>query len=127
MADSGDTQLAAFIDRIRALGIMPEAVAAAAAPSVQAAVRATAASGTDPYGKPWAPKRDGSRALVNAPGSITADAQGPVIVVKTTGPYAIHNNLSGDSRRQVIPDAERGIPSGVAAAIHRAATEVWNR
>jgi hypothetical protein len=52
----GTASLDAMIAGLRKLPALAEQAAAEAAPLVQAAVRATAAAGTDPYGKVVAPE-----------------------------------------------------------------------
>lgn len=120
-------QLDAFIAGIRDLENMAEDVAKEAAPDVQMSARATAAAGTDPYGEKWPEKKDGGRPMVNAGEHVTAEAAGPTIAIKLTGPDVFHHFATREPRRQVIPDAEGGIPAGVAKAITDAATRVFER
>lgn len=122
-----DAQLAAFIERVKRLEDFNAAVAREAAARVEKIAKASAAAGTDPYGKPWPTKKDGTRALANAAGSVTARAIGPVIQIVVRGAYAIHHNLKGKSRRPVIPEAERGVPPAIALEIAEAARAVWAR
>jgi len=125
-AMSGFAELDEMTDAVRRLGTLPDDVARRSVTYVDAAVKATAAAGTDPNGKPWAPRKDGGRALVNAAAAISTKALGPVVQVTLTGPEVIHH--FGDSRvprRQIIPDGAAGIPKGVGDALDRAAADAF--
>jgi hypothetical protein len=116
-----------FIARVKSLGTVAADVAREAAPEVEKAARATAAAGTDPYGKPWPAKKDGGRPMVNAAAHVTAEAAGPTIAIKLTGPDVFHHFAQREPRRQVIPDGEGGMPAPVAKAISKAAASVFAR
>ena len=92
-----------------------------AAPAIAAAVQKTAAAGTSPSGKPWAPKKGGGRAMVGAAQHVTATATGNVVRVQLEGPDVFHHFAKGrEPRRQVIPDPGE-MPAPVAAAVKEAA------
>lgn len=115
----GDAALQDMIARFGALQDFAVDAAAEAAPLVEAAARATAAAGTDPEGRPWAPrKKDGGRALEHAADHVTATANGPRVDIVLSGPEAIHQQGVGKTTpaRRVIPDGSAGIPSAIAEA-----------
>jgi hypothetical protein len=122
----GMASLDAMIAGLRKLPAIAEQAAAEAAPLVQAAVRATAAAGTDPYGRAWPAKKDGSRAMPDAASAVTATAHGSVVQLKVTGGYAVQNRLSGDARRQVLPDAGR-LPPAILAALQEGAGRAFRK
>lgn len=120
-------KLDAYIERVKQLEDFQAQIAKEAAPRVERIARATAAAGTDPYGKAWAPKKDGGRALANADGAVAARAIGTVVQISVRGAYAINNDLKGTSKRQIIPDADRGVPPAIGAELAAAARAVWAR
>lgn len=124
------TAAAALLDEMiatfRALEKLPEDVAKAAAPGVEAAVKQTTAAGQAPDGTPWLPKKDGGRALVNAAAAVTGKAVGSVIVVAVRGVEAFHHYGAGVPRRQIIPDPGT-LPPRVAEAVRAAADRVFAR
>ena len=124
---SGDAALAAFVTRLRDLRSLATAAANDAAPLVENAIRETAAAGTDPDGRPWPPKRDGSRALPNAAAAISAVAKGTAVVVVLTGAYVYHQFSKGKDRRRVIPDGGSGLPPRVASVLRAAAERAFAR
>ena len=118
---SGIAQLDAMIARLKALAgpDMPARVAKEAAPLVEAAIKGTAAAGTDPLGRPWQPKKDGGRPLVNAAAHIKTRAVGNLVATTLSGPDVFHHLGSGHSpRRQILPDG-----ASVPPAVEEAATE----
>jgi hypothetical protein len=122
----GDLALSKIVDRLRALGGLPEAVARRAVPGIQVAARATAAAGTTPEGQAWPAKKDGGRPLVHAADHVTARAVGAVVQIELTGvPENVHNAGSAKGtkypKRQIIPGKGDRIPPSVAAALHAAA------
>lgn len=127
MGDGLD-ELDRMIEGLRRLKGMPEKVAARAAAPVQAALRATTAAGTAPDGTPWpARKKDGGRALANAAEATTVTAHGRALVMRVTGPEAIHHKGTGTGRiprRPQLPDGD--VPPRIVAAIKGAAAEVWD-
>jgi hypothetical protein len=121
----GDAALAAMIARVQAFGKDATRDAAReAAPLVEAELKRTAAAGTDPYGEPLAPKRDGSRALPNAAENVSAVAAGPTIKLRITGAYAIHFFKKVDQRR-LVPSKDRPMPKAVVEAITEGARRAF--
>lgn len=106
-----------MIATCRALRAVPTLAAKEAAPLIEAALKKTAAAGTDPNGKAWAPKKDGSRAMVNAAEHITATAAGTVVRVLLKGPDVFHNYGAGGPRRQILPDQESDTPPAIVDAV----------
>jgi len=103
-----------------------ELVATKAAPKVDAAIKATARSGTTPEGTTWKPKKDGGRPLVNAAAAISTKGLGNLVVTTLTAPTSFHHKgLGGKPTRQVIPDSGT-VPDGVKKAVLSAATEVFS-
>jgi hypothetical protein len=116
-----------MISSLRKLGKAPADVAKEAAPLVEKALRATAAAGTDPEGRAWAPrKRGGGRVLVNAAAAISTKAIGPLVVTTLEGVEVFHQHSKSHQRR-IIPDGGAGTPESVAAAIDEAASRVFAR
>ncbi len=124
----GNADLDGFIARLRAFGATAlDAVAKEAAPLVQRAAQATAAAGTDPYGAPWRPRKDGSRAIPEAASAVDAVARGPVVVVRVRRGAAIQNYLSEERRRQVIPDPAKPLPEGILVALREGAMRAFEK
>ncbi len=124
---SADDELAAFASKLRSLkGLAPQA-AKEAAPLVEAAIKKTAAAGTDINGTPWPVKRDGARALPNAAGAISAVANGAAVIVTLIGNYVFHNSAKGPDRRRILPDSGAGIPPAIAAVLQRATEQTFRR
>lgn len=124
---SGADQLTALAVKLRGLkGLAPEA-AKIAAPLVEEVVKTTAAEGTDIEGKAWPAKRDGTRALPNAAGAISAVANGAAVIVRLVGAYVFHNNAKGADRRRILPDSGAGIPPKIAAALEKATKQAFER
>lgn len=124
----GDAALSAFIDRVRRLGKLPAEAAKLAAPLVLEEAKKTAAAGTTPDGQPWAPKKDGGRALVHAADALSVETLGSVVVLTLTGPEAIHNRGTNKyPKRQILPAGGAGIPANVVRALRRAAGEAFAR
>lgn len=125
---SGDVALDAFIDHLRSLKKLPEDVVREAAAEVLKAARATAKAGTTPDGQPWAAKKDGSRALVNAADHLSVRIAGRTISLVLTGVDVIHNFGTGWlKKRQILPDGGAGMPKNVASAIRATAGRVFSR
>lgn len=126
---TGLSELDDIIARLKSLGTLTEEIATEAAPLVEAAVRQTAAAGTDPEGHAWAPKKDGTRALVGVEDKITASASGKIIQVVLVGGAVFWNSAKGKTRpqRRVLPDGGAGMPKNVGAALTQAAQRVYVR
>lgn len=118
--------LDAIIAKMRGLAGVGEEAARIAAPLVEAEVKATAAAGTTPDGKPWAPKKGGGRAMVNAAAAVSARADGSAVVVTLEGPEVLHNFGTGHApKRQVLPDAGAELPKPIADAARTAAEQAF--
>jgi hypothetical protein len=126
---NGYAQLDAMIAAVKALGELPERVAAEAAPAVQAVLRKTAAAGTSPDGVPWAATKEGKPALKNAAAAIHVTAKGPVITARLEGTstgsakvQAVQNHT-----RPILPVRGDDLPKSVANAVTQAAERVFRR
>jgi len=119
-----------ILERVRALGALPEEIASAAAPKVQDALRKTAAAGTSPSGKAWAPRKaDGKRALANAAAAVTARAVGPTVQVRLEGTSTGDAKVQAiqNVKRPIIPATGEAIPGVVLEAIREGADEAFDR
>lgn len=112
----------------RALAQLGARAAEEAAPKVEAVARASAAAGQAPDGAAWAPKKDGGRALANAPAAVTVRAVGDVLQVAVEGHHVFHQR--GDGRlpeRKIIPAPGDDIPEAWAAAIEGVAVSAFRK
>lgn len=118
------------IATLRGLGEIPTRAAAIAAPLLEAAAKKQAASGIDPSGRPWAPrKKDGGRALANAAEAVRAEVTGDVVEIVVDGPEYFHQTAKEGGampRRQIIPDVGDPLPPTYQAALDEAADEAFN-
>ncbi|MBX3218915.1 MAG: hypothetical protein KF795_00265 [Labilithrix sp.] len=117
--------LDAFAAKIRRLRNLAIDAAKEAAPDVEKLVRETAAAGTDVEGRPWPPKRDGSRALANAAGAVTAVARGVAVILKLSGAYVFHHRSKGKERRPILPEGGASMPPRLAAVLRAAAARAF--
>ncbi len=124
---SADGDLAAYAAKLRSLKGMAPQAAKEAAPLIEAAIKKTAAAGTDIDGTPWPAKRDGTRALPSAAGAISAVANGAAVIVTLIGNYVFHNAAKGTDRRRILPDTGAGIPPTIAAVLHKATQQAFQR
>lgn len=125
MSDTGSAELEAMTARIRSLGTLARDVARASVPEVEKAARKTAAAGTDPEGKAWAPRKsDGGRALANAAEAVTARAIGTVVQISLAAIETYHQRSKSHARR-VIPDG-KGLPAAIAKAIDDTARKIFD-
>ena len=125
---TGLAELDAMIAAAKAsYGLAPADVARAAVPFVDAAVKATAAAGTTPDGKPWAPTKGGGRALENAASALSTSSSGSVVTVTLSGPEVFHNAGGRVPKRQILPDGGAGVPKNVAEALTKAAAQGFTR
>ena len=122
-----DEALAAYARRLRGLRELSAEAAKEAAPRLEKLVQGTAAAGTDVDGKPWPTKRDGSRALPNAAGAISAVANGMAVIVKLVGAYVFHNSAKGADRRRILPESGAGIQKSVAHECREATKRAFER
>jgi hypothetical protein len=131
----GYGELDAFIAKVQALGTLPTEVATRAAPKVEEANRRTAKAGTTADGKPWAPKRDGSRALLNAAEAVHAVAHGTVITLRldatATGSQKVQAIQNFGTKRiparPILPQAGAGLPAPIVQAITGAASLAFEK
>lgn len=118
-------------------------VAAKGAETVGVALTATLTAGTSPEGVPWAPRKEGGRAYVNAASRLSTKAYGSLIRATVTGPevyghYGAHGTHKGDGghpnkknrkpipARPMLPDAGAGMPLSVEKALTEAARKVFD-
>lgn len=116
-----------------------KAIAEEALPDVLEEVRATADAGTTPDGQPWAPTREGKRALPGAGAAITAIVSGAseaVITLILRGKYVFHHRgigkgkgkaeaKSGTPARRILPDPRKdGVPPRIVEILQRTAARV---
>ncbi len=121
------TDLADFVREIRALGRLPELVAAEGAPLVEAAIRKQADAGVDPKGQAWEPTKAGGKPLKNAGAAVNAVATKRAIVVKLGAPEIFHNmGTKRVPKRQILPDAG-DMPDHVAEALRTASDRAFAR
>jgi hypothetical protein len=126
---SGDAEIQRMIETVQKLGGSATEVAKIAAPQVQAVVQASASKGTTPDGTAWAPKKDGSPALVNAAAAVECRALGTVVQLRLVGTptgsqkvQAIQNHTRG-----ILPDRGKAIPLPIVGALTKAARFYFNR
>jgi len=125
---AADEALTAWAAKIRGLRTLAAEAAKEAAPLVQEAARATARAGTTPDGTPWAPKKDGGRALEHAAEHVTAKALGTVVRIVLTGVDVVHHRGTRRApKRQVIPDKGGAIPAPIVRAVAEGARRAFAR
>lgn len=115
---TGEAELDAMIARLRKLPDIARMVAPDCARVVEAEIRRTTAAGTDSYGVPWAPKKDGKgKPLAHADAAVGVAAVGASIVARVTGVEARHHlgRVKGGTQRAIIPTKD--IPQPMAAAM----------
>lgn len=131
MAD-GDAQFRELTRRLHALG--PEMTRAAVgdiAGSVKRRIGEQLERGTTPDGRPWTPRKDGSRALPNAKDAVRVD---PVtgslsaVVVTVEGGEALHHrgDVHGNVVRQVLP-GQGEVPASIEQAVREVLDERFVR
>ncbi len=118
MADPGRV-LQAWIDKVRALGQMPETAAPEIAREVEQELEAQVREGVAPNGTPWQRTKDGRRPLQGAAKAIAVRVLKDVVLVRLTGHHARHHlgAVRGAVRRQIIPTGR--IPDPMTRAIQR--------
>jgi hypothetical protein len=116
-----------MIAKMRELGASGERVAKAAVPLVEAAVKATAAAGLSPNGKPWAARKDGKPALVNAAAAVACRARGPVVQLYLQGTSTGSQKVQAvqNARRGILPAKGEGPPPVVVKALEEAGAKVF--
>lgn len=123
---SADEDLSRFANRLRSLQSVTSSAAKEAAERVAVVVKQTAAAGTDLDGKAWPAKKDGTRALPNAAGAVSAFALGTMVVVKLVGAYVYHQFSKG-RQRSILPDGGAGTPKRIAEALRAATQDAFRR
>lgn len=121
MADAEES-LRSMIRRLRAFGQGAE-VAREAAPLIEQALKATAAAGTDPDGKPWKSKKDGSRALPDAADALTVTPGAMLVTIRVRGGEAVQNRFGF---RRMLPRRKQ-IPKAIYAALREGAARAWKK
>ena len=153
---TGSAALKDFIARLEELRSLNEDVAKAAEKGVLEAARASVKAAETPSGEPWAPLKEGGRALKGAAVALTSRVKGNRIDVKVDEPYGYHNHGAGGSsttkeavrsrkrtaarqaktgikskfhapRRQILPVAGEPIPDAMNEAIADAAKRVFEK
>jgi hypothetical protein len=120
----GDARVNDMLEALRELHGLQERIAKLSAPRVEEAVRAQAAAGLDPEGRPWTPTKDGRRPLVHAANAIHVDALGDIVVIVLTGKEVFHHFGTGRvAARRIIPDGE--VPERIRRIIADVAGEVF--
>jgi hypothetical protein len=126
-------ELDGLIAKLDAIAGIGGAIAADAAPGVQAVARKTAAAHTDPEGNAWKPTKDGRAALPRAPGAVTAVVSGTTTAVITLilkGVYIFHQRSKSKGKkglpRRLILDVE-SVPPAIAEVISASAKRVLGR
>ncbi|MBA3841102.1 MAG: hypothetical protein H0X39_00505 [Actinobacteria bacterium] len=94
-----------MIDRIRRLGYLAETAAPDVADAVRASLQKSIASGTDPDGKAWAPRKGGGTALQYAAKAVAVAPIGTRVFVRLSGVEARHHLglARGGVVRRIIP------------------------
>ncbi|WP_437606259.1 hypothetical protein WMF20_35405 [Sorangium sp. So ce834] len=115
-----------MISSCQALARLPEDAAPIAARKVAEELDRTASAGQAPDGTPWADKKSGGRAMVNAAKAIAVKAFGTVILITLTGPEVFHHfGAGGKPRRQVIPQGS--LPAKLGNAIRLGFVEPFRK
>lgn len=125
---TGESELDAMIARLRKLPNLAREVAPACERVVDAELRRTVVAGTDPYGKPWAPKKQGGgKPLENASAAVHVAAVGTQIFVRVTGINARHHlgRIKGKVAREIIPTKD--IPPLMAAGMRAEISKAFLR
>jgi hypothetical protein len=123
-----DAALQSIIGRIRAAAAIGRSATTEIAREVNAELKESAAAGTTPDGTPWAPRKDGGRAMANAADAVAAAAvgEGEVLVVLRGAEVFHHFGVRGAEPRSVIPTGGN-LPATLGEAVRRGAATVWKR
>lgn len=98
--------------KLRALRTLGDRAAAIAAPKLLEEVKKTAAAGTSPDGKAWAPLKRGGRALPKAADALSVRVVGHIVQLVLRGPYVLHNSGTGHApQRRILPPRGVGFPA----------------
>lgn len=123
---TGESELDAMIARLRDLPKLARTVAPDCARVVESEIKRTIAAGTDPYGLPWAPKKQGGgKPLAGAAAVLGVAAVGSSIFVRLHGVEARHHmgRVRGRVTREIIPT--RDIPPAMAAGMRRVISDAF--
>ena len=99
-------ELARLADGLGELGDLPQRVARAAAPKIEALVRAQLDAGLAPDGTPWPADLDGRQPLEGMSAFLSVEVEGPRITVRVDHPAAIFHQ-EGTVRmvqRELLPE-----------------------
>lgn len=111
---------------LRGLDELGRRTAAIAAPLLEEKLKATAAAGVSPEGKPWAPRKDGGRPMAHAAARVSVRSFGTVVRVVLEGPEVWHHfGARGATRRPVIPDGGGPVPGIVNAVLEQASDRAF--
>jgi hypothetical protein len=139
----GIEQIGRIKETIRKLSDLPRAIALEAKPALDRALRAEFTSGTDPYGRPWAPLNPSTLAKGRTPPPLTdtrALRQGTKVqprrglragLVLMTGPHGYFHQVgfrvyrTRVTPRRVLP--QFGIPAGWKIILRDAARRCARR
>lgn len=125
---SAKVEIDLMIERLRKLPELAAKVAPDCARVVEQEIKRTTSAGTDPYGKPWEPRKaDGSRPLVHAFEAVGVAAVGTKIFVVVRGINARHHRgaVKGKVKRRIIPT--QGIPTPMAAGLRDTVSKAFLR
>lgn len=116
MAD-GDAQMDDMIARLKSLPRKLEHSAPKVAIALKRRIDANVRAGVSPTGKPWAPTKDGRKALPNADKAVQVQARGTVVLATVDGVYGRHHlgAVKGGIKREILPRA--GVPELFAKSI----------
>jgi hypothetical protein len=123
---SGDSELDAILAKIASIPNLGVAAAPDVAIACERVTRNSIAAGTDPDGRPWAPrKKDGAKPLTHADKALTVGSTGALVILTLRGPEALHHlgRAKGGTKRAIIPTDD--IPQPMAAAIEDALTRAF--
>lgn len=118
---AGFRALDSQIGMLKVLVDLPDECVPVVADAMERETHRTIRAATDPDGKPWPPKKDGTGFTFVKPSDIVVGAAGRIIITRIkTRPVVLHNNgyARGDIVRRVIPS--KRIPAPMAAAMRRA-------
>ena len=125
----GELALDAMIAKLRRARMIAVEAARIAAPKLEAEIKRTAAAGTTPEGKPWAPlKYSGQRALVKASEFVSAKQFGSTVALILTGAYVLHNFGTGHAeKRRILPERGAPLPERMRAICAAAAKQAFEQ
>lgn len=121
MADRGFRVLNDQIARLRIVAKLPEEALPKVASAIGKQIDKQIHAGTDPYGKPWAPRKaDGSKPLQDVGKHIRVGIVGRTMIVRLMTRHAVlhhFGNARGRVKRQIIPS--KTLPDTWAVIIER--------